>query len=263
MTVPLTAAISLLALGTMNQEPSPFVETIPKSVVKIEMLPIPGGTVKIGERDVAVKPFHMAKTETVWEAYDAFLLSGEPSPPYDETEFAADAIARPSKTYILADLNWGHQGYPAINISDLSATMFCRWLASVTGKKYRLPTEAEWELACRGGVPGEWTVDPTTLEETSWNLGNSKRTTHPVATKKPNAFGLHDMLGNVGEWATDLDGKSVLCGGTFQDEPSAISPTTRKRWTPKWQERDPQIPQSRWWLSNGPFAGFRVVCEGA
>lgn len=253
-------AIPLLALAPMSQEPAPYVESIPKSVVKIEMLPIPGGTVRLGEKDVAVKPFFMAKTETVWEAFDAFVLSGEPSPPYDETEFAVDAIARPSKVYILADLNWGHQGYPAINISSLSAEMFCRWLASVTNKKYRLPTEAEWELACRAGS-AEWKAEREALDAASWHLENSRRATHPVASKTPNALGLHDMFGNVGEWAIDLDGKPVLCGGTFLDEPASISPSSRKRWSPKWQERDPQIPQSRWWLSNGPFAGFRVVCS--
>ncbi len=69
------------------------------------------------------------------------------------------------------------------------------------------------------------------------------------------------MLGNVGEWATDLAGEPVLCGGTFLDGPADMDPKTRKRWTPKWQESDPQIPKSRWWLADGPFVGFRVVCE--
>ncbi len=220
------------------------------------MQPIPGGTVKIGDKSVEVKPFYMAQTETPWEVFDAFTSSGKASKAYDQTEFAPDAIARPSKSYILPDLGWGHAGYPAINLSFTTVDMFCRWMSSVTKKKYRLPTEAEWELACRAGQS-----TPENIEESAWYIGNSNHMTHPVAKKLANKFGLHDMLGNVGEWATDLEGKPVLCGGAFKDEASLISPTTRRRFEPKWQETDPQIPKSRWWLADAPFAGFRLVCE--
>lgn len=241
---------------------APYTETLPKTVVKFQMQPIPGGTVKIGAKTITVKPFYMAKTETPWEAYDAFTASGPSSPPYDQTEFPADAIARPSKSYILPDLGWGHNGYPCINVSFISTEMFCRWMASVTGKKYRLPTEAEWELACRTGQTGPWKpLDKATLEKSAWYAGNAGKLTHPVGKKAPNKFGLYDMLGNVGEWATDPEGKPVLCGGTFLDPAALIAPTTTKRWSPKWQETDPQIPKSRWWLSDGKFVGFRVVCE--
>lgn len=259
--------MSGLMLPSAAQNPAagaklqPYTETIPKTVVKIQMVPIPGGTVKIGTKAVPVKPFYMARTETPWEAYDAFTASGPSSPPYDQTDFPADAIARPSKSYILPDLGWGHNGYPVINVSFISTEMFCRWLSSVTGKKYRLPTEAEWEQACRGGATGPWKLDKPTLEKTAWYAGNSGKLTHPVAKKAPNKFGLYDILGNVGEWATDPDGKPVLCGGTFLDAPAGISPTNTRRWQPSWQATDPQIPKSRWWLSDGKFVGFRVVCE--
>ena len=238
-----------------------YIETLPKSLVKMQMLLIPGGTIKIGDKSVTVKPFYMAKTETPWEAFDAFTASGPSSPPYDQTEFPADAIARPSKSYILPDLGWGHSGFPAINISFTSAEMFCRWMAAETKKKYRLPTEAEWELACRAGAAGAWKMDKPTLEKSAWYVGNSDRVTHPVGKKLPNKFGLYDMLGNPGEWATDTEGKPVLCGGTFLDPAAEIAPGTRKRWTPKWQETDPQFPKSRWWLADGKFVGFRFVCE--
>ncbi|MFI5385156.1 MAG: formylglycine-generating enzyme family protein [Fimbriimonadales bacterium] len=240
---------------------APFNQTLPNSVVKIQMVPIPGGTVKIGTKAVTVNPFYLASTETPWEAFDVFLASGPPSPPYDQTKFAPDAIARPSKSYILPDLGWGHHGYPAINLSFTSVEMFCRWLASTTKKKYRLPTEAEWELACRAGVPGVWKIEKAQLDKSAWYAANSGHVTHPIGKKLPNKLGLYDMLGNVGEWATDLDGKPVLCGGTFQDAAAGISPATRRRWEPKWQETDPQIPKSRWWLADAPFAGFRLVCE--
>jgi formylglycine-generating enzyme required for sulfatase activity len=237
-----------------------YAETIPKSTVKFDMQAIPAGTVKVDGKKSDVKAFYFAKTETTWEMFDAFTLSGEPSPPYDQTDFAPDAIARPSKTYILPDLGWGRVGYPAINISSTSAEMFCRWLSSVTNKKYRLPTQAEWEYACRAGA-ADWKMDKTTADNIAWHAGNSEEKTHAVSKKAANAFGLHDILGNVGEWAFDAQGKPVLCGGTFMDAVANQSPETRRRWSPKWQEHDPQIPKSRWWLSDAPFAGFRVVCE--
>ena len=81
------------------------------------------------------------------------------------------------------------------------------------GDAVRLPTEAEWQLACRGGQKGAWKIDKTLLEKSAWYAGNSGRVTHPIGKKLPNDYGLYDMLGNVGEWATDVDGASVLCGG--------------------------------------------------
>jgi len=219
------------------------------------------GAIKEGAQTVTVKPLWMAQTETPWEAFDVFLASGPASPPYDQTQFAPDAVARPSKSYILPDLGWGHHGYPVINVSFLSAQMFCRWLSSATGKHYRLPTEAEWELACRAGASGPVKMDAAQLAKSAWYAGNSISTTHPVAKKLPNHWGFYDMLGNAGEWATDADGKPVLCGGTFLDGPAGITPTMRRHYSPKWQEEDPQFPKSRWWLSNGNFVGFRIVCE--
>jgi formylglycine-generating enzyme required for sulfatase activity len=225
------------------------------------MVPIPGGTVIIGGKPVTVKPFWMAQTETPWEVFDAFIASGAASPAYDKTEFAPDAIARPSKSYILPDLGWGHHGYPAINVSFLSTQMFCRWMASTTKKKYRVPTEAEWELACRAGATGPVKMARPLLEKSAWYISNSDKVTHPVGKKLPNKWGLYDMYGNVGEWATDMEDKPVLCGGTFLDGPAGLIPGMRRRWQPKWQETDPQFPKSRWWLSDGKFVGFRLVCE--
>jgi formylglycine-generating enzyme required for sulfatase activity len=254
--------VFLFTIGFAGQTPlAPYTETLPNSVVKVNMVPVPGGTVKMGEKTVEVKPFWIATTETTWEAYDVFLASGPPSKPYDQTAFAPDAIARPSKSYILPDLGWGHHGYPAINLSSISVEMFCRWLSTETKKKYRVPTEAEWELACRDGQTGDWKIDKAQIEKSAWYAGNSASVTHPVGKKAPNKLGLYDMLGNTGEWATDIEGKPVLCGGTFQDDPIKMRPDSRQRWSPEWQETDPQIPKSRWWLSDGSFVGFRLVCE--
>ena len=246
----------------------PFEQTLPGSVVKIEMMPVPAGTITIrsargkgAPKTVPIKPFWIAKMETVWEAYDVFTSSGPPSPSYDRTPFGPDAVARPSKTYIPPDLGWGHHGYPVINESCLSATMFCRWLSSKTGKKYRLPSEAEWEYACRAGRPGASKPTPAELAQCAWYAANSNNVTHPAGKKLPNGWGLYDMTGNAGEWATDIDGKPVLCGGSWQDKAANIGPTARSYPTPDWQATDPQLPKSRWWLSDANFAGFRIVCE--
>jgi formylglycine-generating enzyme required for sulfatase activity len=234
-----------------------YAETLPNSVVKVDMVPVSGGKVKVGAKEVEVKPFYIAQTETAWEAFDVFIKSGKPSKAYDQTEFAPDAIARPSKSYILPDLGWGHAGYPAINLSYTTVEMFCRWLSSETKKKYRVPTEAEWQLACEAS----WKGDEASIEESAWHIGNSNRMTHPVGKKKANALGLYDIVGNVGEWATDLEGKPVLCGGTFLDAVTGQTPTARKYYDVSWQATDPQLPKSRWWLSDGSFVGFRLVCE--
>jgi len=238
-----------------------YVQVLPDSLVKVNMVAIPGGSVVIGGKPVQVMFFGMAATETPWEAFDVFIASGPPSVAYDQTKFAADAIARPSKSYILPDLGWGHHGYPTINVSFLSVDMYCRWLSSKTGKKYRVPTEAEWEYACRAGAVGPVKLTPAQLAKTSWNATNSDKLTHPVGKKLPNAWKLFDMYGNVGEWATDEKNEPVLCGGTFKEGVALQTPGNRKKWSPKWQETDPQLPKSRWWLSDGNFCGFRVVCE--
>lgn len=255
----IAATLIIPALGLPHQGKA-YTETLPKSAVKIAMVPVPGGTLKVGGKSVTVKPFLIAKTELTWEAYDAFLASGEPSRAYDQTDFGPDAIARPSKSYILPDLGWGHNGYPVINVSSLGAQMYCRWMSSVTKKKYRLPTEAEWEWACRS-AKADGAVPAAALAKQAWFKTNANNKTHPVATLAANGLGLHDMYGNVGEWATDLAGRFVLCGGTFRDEAAKVTPTARQYWSPKWQEKDPQIPKSRWWLSNGSFVGIRVVCS--
>jgi formylglycine-generating enzyme required for sulfatase activity len=249
----------LAAYLVLAMSAEPYIEKLPGTAVEFKMVPIPAGKVKIGDKVVGVKPFHMAATETTWDMFDAFLLSGEPSKPYEQKQFAPDAIARPSRSYILPDLGWGHQGYPVINVSETTVEMFCRWLRSVTKKNYRLPTEAEWEFAAREGQEGDWSISKEELDKREWYVATGKGTTNPVGKRAPNKFGLFDILGNVGEWATDLSGKPVLCGGDFGCDSSILKPSARQYYSPDWQATDPQLPKSRWWLSDGPFVGFRVV----
>ncbi len=169
--------------------------------------------------------------------------------------------SRPSAPYSPPDRNWGHDHSPAGSMFCREAKVYCVWLSKITGHKYRLPTEAEWEYACRAGGPAVKLPVPR-LKEVAWFANNSDGQTHPVAKLKPNAWGLYDTLGNVAEWVTMLDGSEAVAGGSFQEEPEDVHPAQREAYNNgKWQKNDPQIPQGRSWLSDGGFVGFRVVRE--
>jgi len=94
---------------------------------------------------------------------------------------------------------------PVVQVSWDDAVEFCRKLSEKEGRTFRLPTEAEWEYACRAGTQTKWSFgdSESALGEYAWYDGNSDNKTHPVGEKKPNAWGLHDMHGNVFEWCSD------------------------------------------------------------
>ncbi len=253
--------------------PAPFTQDLTGTTVSFEMKPIPGATVKVpdasaegGSREVTLAPFYLSATEIPWQVYDVFVFK------LDETAdqpSGIDAVSRPSKPYIPPDRGYGHDGYATISVTNKSAKAFCEWLSLKTGKKYRLPTEAEWEHACRTGLGGEVAgavggsqpIPAATLDEQAWHKANADNTPHPIATKKPNALGLFDMLGNVAEWVQGTDATPVLKGGSFKDKPEDIAITNRAVQTRAWNQTDPNMPKSQWWLSDAPFAGLRVVCE--
>jgi formylglycine-generating enzyme required for sulfatase activity len=230
-------------------------EAIPGTLVTFVMVPVPGGTVIIDGKAIAVADFHIAETEVTWDLYDVFAL-GLDVPKSGK----ADAVARPSQPYGAPDYGWGHAGYPAISIAGPAAQAFCEWLSIKMGKTYRLATEAEWMLAARLAAGGE-TLSAAQRDELAWHRENASARTHPVASKTRDALGLFDLFGNAAEWVTTSDGTLVTRGGSFRDAASAIGPSARAAQDESWNERDPQLPKSRWWLSDGPFVGFRLVTK--
>jgi formylglycine-generating enzyme required for sulfatase activity len=169
-------------------------------------------------------------------------------------------VARPSHPYGAPDYGCGHAGYPAISIARAGAEAFCEWLTTRTGKRYRLPTESEWAHAAAlaaGGKP------PTSerLAAVAWHRENAESRTHSVGRKSADALGLFDLFGNAAEWVTTSDGTPVVRGGSFRDPADAVGPDARAVLTDAWNQRDPQLPKSRWWLSDAPFVGFRIVSD--
>lgn len=229
-----------------------YIEKIPGTLVTFEMMPVPGGTVQIegAGTTVEVGPFWIGRTEVTWDLYDVFVYAlDKPASGGD-----ADAIARPTKPYVLPGEQFGHDGMPALGMTFHAARQFARWLSERTGHKYRVPTEAEWEHACRLGM-----TDASTLDARAWHADNGGDRTHAPGSSEPDALGNHDMLGNVAEWVHGFDGDSVIKGGSFEDPPSAVQCSTRRKQTPAWNATDPQLPKSRWWLPDAPFVGLRLV----
>lgn len=275
------------------------------------MQAIPGGKFRMGspdaevgrdaaegpQLDVTLDPFWMGACEVTWAEYD--LWNTDEARPQSKQP---DGVARPTPPYMDMTFNMGRDGYPAICMSHLAARQYCKWLSDKTGKFYRLPTEAEWEFACRGGSSSAYGFgdDAKQLAEFAWFAANSPRVLEPgaepvpayqlVGKKKPNAYGLFDMHGNVTEWVADeflsdafaeahgasprtnpcfAPGKDkrgrpirfshVLRGGSWRDPAEKLRSAARAPSDKTWNERDPQIPKSWWYLTEGQHIGFRIV----
>jgi len=272
--VVLGLGLSLGALGALAEGAKPLaalpagVEStkvkVPLCLADTEFVKIPAGKVTFKDADgkekaAEVKPIWISRTETTWDLYEIYYM-GKDLPEKEAMKQIAEKT-RPSKPYENPERGWGKNGSPIGSIHLIEAKRFCAWMETqVPGKKFRLPTEAEWEYAClAGGAP----VKPSakTLEEVAWFSNNAEEKTHPVAEKKPNAWGLYDTLGNVAEWVIREDGVGVVAGGSFLDEAEDVSSSAREVYKTKWQKNDPQEPKSKSWLSNGEFAGVRLVME--
>src|SRR5262245_11578017 len=279
-----------------------YSETIPDSKVQFDMVAIPGGTFLMGSPDsetgrngdegpqhpVTLKGFWMGKHEVTWDEFDLYWR-GRPGKKEDkepENPKDADAVTRPTPAYADETFGLGREGNPVICISYHCCMQYCRWLSLKTGKTYRLPTEAEWEWACRAGTttPYYFGDDPSKLGEYAWFKGNSEGTTKEVGKKKPNPWGLYDMYGNVTEWCLDhydkdYYGKSdkekpalwpvnlptekrfshVARGGSWADPPGELRSAVRRGSDDTWIKLDPNRPKSIWWLTSAEFIGFRIV----
>jgi formylglycine-generating enzyme required for sulfatase activity len=235
----------------------------PDRAVQLVRLP-PGKIVLTGAdgkaTEHAVKPIWIARHETRWAEYDVFWKRLYLAP----RERVTRVEERPRPYYPPDGGPGGHRRDDApVNCAHFEAAVkYCAWLSRHTGKKFRLPTEAEWEYACRAGG-GPVKPDAKALGEVAWFWDNSDDKPHPAGTKAPNAWGLYDMLGNVGEFVVrdPKDAKGLLAGGSYQDEATDVHGGAREPYSPKWQKDDPQLPADAEWLYGARHVGFRVVME--
>jgi formylglycine-generating enzyme required for sulfatase activity len=200
-----------------------------------------------------------------------------------------DAVTGPTPPYGNPDQGWGRGDMPAITMTHYAAGVYCQWLSEKTGKLYRLPTEAEWEYACRAGTEGAYffpgqpedfsripffnqLLGPDTMVINTYvkYAENSGGRTHPPASVRPNRFGLVHMLGNVQEFCADVytgypasrEPVFVVRGGSFASDAADLRAARREHTRPDaWLLTDPQQPKSTWWYSDCNDVGFRVVCE--
>lgn len=254
-----SVSVTLIALGFVLgggapspsaalDERKPFVQPISGTALSVELIPV--ASLEGGG------PLWFGKTEIPWEVLDVCVYGFDKKEGSAETS-PADAVTRPTKPYIATDRGFGHAGWPANSISFQNAKAFCEWLSAKTGRKYRLPTVAEWQNACKLGKVAEDRV-----AEFAWFDDNSDGTTHKVASKSADAQGLHDLHGNLAEWCVEPDGTGSVLGGSYREASDELGCDAIEEDTPDWNLSDPQIPRSIWWLADAGWIGFRIVCEG-
>jgi formylglycine-generating enzyme required for sulfatase activity len=301
------------SVATTEAEMKPYIEKIPGSDQTFKMIPIKGGKFKMGspnsekgrladegpQIEVEVQPFWMEEHEVTWKEFEQFALqylrqNRKSTDTLSSRERAADALAAPTPAWNIGSVshdNAGKPGYPASGISLYTAQVYCKWLTILTGRYYRLPTEAEWEYACRAGSTTAYSFgdDDGDLDDYAWWFVTSGGSSQKVKTKKPNAWGLYDMYGNVAEWVLEHYAKDTYANrkpGTFaapvkspvtsigdagfvdhvargghceDDEPENLRSARRLKSVKDWAAQDPQYPKSLWWLTDAPYVGFRIV----
>ena len=290
----------------------PYTAPIPGTDSTFEMVPIPGGTfritVSVGGGDdaqskgrtteIRVRPFWMGKYEVTWSEFRHYMKLHSIFHEFARHRMRqvtaanrADAVTAPSEVY---DISFAHQSgadarLPAVTMTQFGAKQYTCWLSKLTTQQYRLPTEIEWEYACRAGAttPFHFGSRREQLQDYAWYFGNSQERAHVVGQKKPNAWGLHDMHGNVWEWVVDRYSREPFQGftGAERDVMEAVRwPTTRSSMTARggswdafsrdcrarsrlrseeegWKRQDPMLPRSPWWFTDSPAdtIGFRIV----
>lgn len=290
----------------------PYTVTIPGSDISFEMIPVPGGNYKMGspedeadrgddegpQIEVNVDPMWVAKTEVTWEQYKEFMelyaifkeFESQGQRTVDESN-RVDAITAPTELYDPSfTFEYGEEpDQPAVTMTQYSAQQYTKWLSLVTGQQYRLPTEAEWEYAARAGATTAygWGDDIDGIEDYAWFFDNADLGPLAVGTKKPNAFGLHDMFGNAAEltineytedgYAAYDKGKPVNAtemfnwpvespqcvarGGSWEMDAEQLRCAARLASDDEeWKDEDPNFPKSPWWFTSDPArgVGFRL-----
>ena len=280
----------------------PYTANITGTDVNFEMMPVKSGTLKMGSspneigrqpdegpvHDVQLAAFWMGKTEVTWSEFELFMYPEEEKKTRalkkidPELNRMTDAVTHPTQPYVEMSFGMGKEGYPAISMTQHAANKYCQWISAKTGEFYRLPTEAEWEYACRAGTTTAYSFgdDPATLGEYAWYGKNSDFKYQKVGKKKPNPWGLHDMHGNVIEWVLDQYDPNYYSqspaanpwnkatkpyphsarGGSWDDEdPRKLRSAARRASDKNWKIQDPQLPKSIWYHTDAQFLGFRVV----
>jgi len=259
----------------------PYKVTIPNTLISYAMAPIPAGDFTMGSsgskdeqpaHKVHVDAFWMHVHEVTWDEYRLFMFANQAGETAHK-DALLDAVSRPTRPYVEMSFGMGINGFPAISMTQHAANKYAEWLSAKTGEFYRLPTEAEWEYACRAGAP----ADPSPLGDYAWYAANSNGKYQTVAAKKPNAWGLYDMLGNVMEWTLDQyedykPGASVnpwvkatalyphaVRGGSWNDPADLLRCAARVPSDAAWKQQDPQLPKSIWYETDAQWLGFRLV----
>ena len=270
----------------------------PGTSLKLEMIAIPAGTFVMGgntqspeeekpPHKVQLDEFWMAKYETTWDLYNLYLERSIEDQEFQKSDIIKvdiDAVSGATIPYVDMSLGMGKgKDLPVGNVTYLAASQFCKWLSAKTGDFYRLPTEAEWEYAARAGSNSSYFFgeDPMALANFALYAANSDASYHKVGEKQPNSWGLYDVYGNVAEWTLDAyDPKyykstykisknpfnvptsvypNSVRGGSYKDDAFKLRSSARFFSSKEWKRRDPQFPKSKWWNTDAPFVGFRIV----
>ncbi|MDB6053672.1 MAG: hypothetical protein JWN25_1195 [Verrucomicrobiales bacterium] len=286
-----------------EQEMMLYTNVIPGSKVTYAMVPIKGGEFVMGSPDdqpgrksdegpqhkVQISPFWMEQCETTWDEFELFMYPEEEKKWKGQIatdasiDKVSDAVSRPTKPYVEMSFGMGKNGFPAISMTQHAANKYCQWLSAKTGHFYRLPTEAEWEYACKAGTTTaySWGDDPSLAPQYAWFEKNSDSKYQKVGKKLPNPWGLYDMHGNVAEWTLDqyepnykkfaaaltMDPWNVATmpyphsvrGGSWDDDVLKLRSTVRRASGKDWKMQDPQLPKSVWYHTDAQFLGFRII----
>ena len=291
----------------------PYTSKIPGTDIEFTMIPIQGGKFMMGspedeedrrddegpQFEVIVEPFWMGKYEVTWLEYKKYMqldkvfkaLNGKGLRKVN-LENEVDAVTAPSSLYdasfTFADGEGDNQ--PAATMTQFAAKQYTKWLSLMSNTFYRLPTESEWEYACRAGTTTAFYFgeDADDLDEHAWNIETSDDERHPVGQLKPNPWGLYDMYGNVAEWVLDEYDEGgythveagvlattetafrkptklfprVIRGGSWELEPEDCRSAARVPSDDKeWKIEDPNYPKSPWWYTDSPAlgVGFRLM----